>query len=102
MDEQTTVQEVVDTVIEKQGEALPVSAPVEIYPTRRGYLMCKCGCGELTRISDEVIEDGLSWSMIIGSEHYLTLYCSKCEARLTMYIEETTEENDLSEKSTEE
>ena len=72
----------------------------EEYPTRRGILKTACSCGETSNLSDEVIENGLSWSMIIGNDHHLTLMCPKCNAKLKMFIEEI--HNGLPEESVKE
>jgi predicted nucleic-acid-binding Zn-ribbon protein len=62
--------------------------PSSAKPHMKGILKLKCQCGRVTNISDEVIEDGLSWSMIIGNDHFLTLHCDECGSELTMFIEE--------------
>ena len=70
--------------------------------TRRGILKVKCKCGNVTNISEEVIEDGLNWTMLIGNDHFLTLTCEICKSELTMFIDEILEGNAISEKSNEE
>jgi predicted nucleic-acid-binding Zn-ribbon protein len=62
------------------------------YPTRKGLLKCRCKCGHIGNISDEVIEDGLSWSFIVGNDHFITLHCEDCGSDLTMFIEEIVED----------
>lgn len=65
---------------------------------KKGILKCKCACGRIANVSDEVVEDGLSWSMIIGNEHYLTLSCEECGSSLTLFIDEIHPEHELSEE----
>ena len=60
---------------------------------RKGILKVKCACGRVANVSDEVIEDGLSWSMIIGNDHFLTLACEECGSNLTLFIDELSEES---------
>jgi hypothetical protein len=62
--------------------------PGERPPAKKGILKCKCACGRVANISEEVVEDGLSWSMIIGNDHFLTLHCEECGSNLTMFIDE--------------
>jgi predicted nucleic-acid-binding Zn-ribbon protein len=57
-------------------------------PKRKGLLKVKCKCGNISSMSEQIIEDGLVWSMIIGNDHYMTLACPDCGANLTMYIDE--------------
>jgi hypothetical protein len=61
-------------------------------PSKKGILKVKCVCGRVANVSDEVIEDGLSWSMIIGNDHFLTLHCEECGSNLTLFIDELSEE----------
>jgi predicted nucleic-acid-binding Zn-ribbon protein len=90
---------------------IEVTKPVELIensevevPHRKGILKVKCSCGNVANVSDEIIEDGLSWMMIIGNEHYLTLHCEDCGTTMTMYIEEITgdKENELPQESNKE
>jgi hypothetical protein len=71
---------------------IEVQSEEKEFPSRKGLLKVKCSCGNIANLSEEVIEDGLSWSMLIGNEHFLTLMCPKCNAKLTMYIEEIQDE----------
>jgi predicted nucleic-acid-binding Zn-ribbon protein len=83
------------------GVELETAEPV-VYLPKKGLLMCECACGNKTRMSDEVIQDGLSWSMIIGNDHYLTLSCKECGSSLKMYIKEITTEDELPKESNQE
>lgn len=69
----------------EKGEETPL--PQDSF-TRKGNLRCECKCGCKTNITDEIINDGLNWTMIVGSEHYMKLVCPECGAWLKMYIEE--------------
>ena len=65
--------------IENDGvkEIVPVEEPPEPeIPHKKGLLKIKCACGRTSNVSDQVIEDGLSWSMLIGNDHYMTLACA--------------------------
>jgi hypothetical protein len=70
--------------------------PTEMEPVdtihKKGILKVKCVCGRVANVSDQVIEDGLSWSMIIGNNHFLTLHCEECGSNLTLFIDELPEE----------
>lgn len=76
--------------------------PSEAPPSRKGILKLKCACGCVSKVSDNVIEDGLSWSMIIGNDHYLTLHCPECDSELTLFIEEILDRDELSEEGNKE
>jgi len=68
----------------------------------KGLLKLKCGCGSTSTVSEEVIEDGLNWTMLIGEDHFIAVMCPDCGAKLTMYIEEITESDELPKESIEE
>lgn len=72
------------------------------YPSLKGVLKLKCSCGAVSTVSEEVIEDGLSWTMLIGNEHFLKLMCPECESNLTMFIEQIQDEDELPEESNKE
>jgi hypothetical protein len=80
-----------DELDELRGRYLPPEEEPE-YPIRKGLLKCRCKCGHVGTISEQVIEDGISWSFIVGNEHYVTLRCEKCESELTMFIEEIVDD----------
>jgi len=88
------IQEIYDKAKEykmKSEEAKPIDAPdTPAPPHKKGKLKLRCACGRVNDITEEIIEDGLSWSMIVGNDHYLTLHCDECSSQLTMYIEEIT------------
>ena len=58
----------------------------------KGLLKLKCECGSVTKVSDEIISDGLTWTMLIGNDHWLTFMCPECGSKLTMFIEQIQED----------
>lgn len=96
------IQEIYDRAreIRDKDQVTPVT-PLDPTHHKKGNLMLKCGCGRIAPVTEEIIEDGLSWSMIIGNDHYLTLHCDECESKLTMYIQEITDD-ELSEEGNKE
>jgi hypothetical protein len=88
---------------EQQAKESPIQPdePTVKPPTKKGLLKLKCACGRIANITDEIIEDGLSWSMIIGNNHFLTLHCDECNNELTMFIEEIVDD-ELPEESKQE
>lgn len=72
--------------------------PAEEYH-KKGILKVKCKCGHVNNVTDEVIIDGISWTMLIGNEHFVRLTCPECESELTLFIDEIIEDNAISEKS---
>lgn len=95
-------EENITTMEDKSQDGVELTPPMPEPPTRTGYLTAKCKCGNHTRMSDEVVRDGLSWTMIIGNDHYITLGCTECGASVTMFIEEIIDENELPEESNKE
>jgi hypothetical protein len=101
-EEITTVDDVVNA-IGQDADAGPEMGQVPgEYPTRRGHLKMKCSCGRVSNISEDVIEDGLSFTMIVGAENYITLHCDECDSEITMFIEEILEDNELPQESNKE
>jgi predicted nucleic-acid-binding Zn-ribbon protein len=98
---QGEIDEIYDKAKQRKIEAEAKESPIQpdepsvAAPKKKGLLKLKCECGHVANISDEVIEDGLSWSMLIGNNHFLTLACEKCGSKLTMYIEEITDQDEL-------
>jgi hypothetical protein len=74
-------------------EASQSEEPRDRVPSKKGLLKCKCICGRVANISEEIVEDGLSWAMVIGNDHFLTLHCEECGSNLTMFIDELPEES---------
>ena len=95
-------EENITTMEDKSQDGVELTPPMPEPPTRCGYLTARCNCGNKTKMSDEIIKDGISWTMIVGNEHYITLNCSECGAGLTMFIEEIIDENELPEESNKE
>jgi hypothetical protein len=62
------------------------------YPHKTGYLRLKCSCGNICNISDQLIEDGLHWTMLFDNDHYLRLNCPNCKVEMKMYLEELKDE----------
>jgi hypothetical protein len=95
----TTMNEVIDPItnVENQyPDGMELREPeTPEYIVRKGRLRCKCACGNDTLITDEVIQEGLNWNMIVGAEHYLQLHCEECGSDLKMYIEEIFEQDEL-------
>jgi predicted nucleic-acid-binding Zn-ribbon protein len=81
-----------------QDDKLYEGEPTQKEPPRRGIVKLKCKCGITSTVSDDVIEDGLSWTMIIGNNHFMTLKCPECESELTLFIEEI-DKNELPKES---
>jgi predicted nucleic-acid-binding Zn-ribbon protein len=71
------------------------TVPSEQEPHRKAYAKIKCSCGNVENVSEQIIEDGLSWMMVIGNDHYLTLHCNKCNAELTLFLEEILDRDEL-------
>jgi hypothetical protein len=92
------VERIQDEATEESYMARYAADTQEKFPTRKAYLMTKCSCGRVAKISEDVIDDGLSWSMIVGNEHFLTLRCDECGSEITMYLEEILEEDELSQE----
>jgi predicted nucleic-acid-binding Zn-ribbon protein len=90
-------EEEVNEIIEK-NKMLNDHGDIDPEPARKGLVKVKCKCGAVSTVSDEVVENGLSWSMIIGDDHFVTLSCPECEASLTLFIEEIVD-NELPEES---
>ena len=80
-----------EEIEELQGRYLPPDETPE-YPPKKGLLKCKCKCGHVGNISEQVIEDGLTWSFVIGNDHFIGLHCEECGAELTMFIEEIVDD----------
>jgi hypothetical protein len=81
--------------VSREAQAVPIELveDTEIpVPHRKGLLKVKCSCGNESNISDEIVEDGLSFMMIIGNDHKLSLHCEECGTTMTMYIEEIKDE----------
>jgi hypothetical protein len=87
-----TSDEIAEIYAQAEQRKVESEEPMERPPSKKGILKCKCACGRVANISEEIVEDGLSWSMIIGNEHYLTLHCEECGSTLTMFIDELSEE----------
>ena len=85
MDEQDKKIEVMDTVAPPEVEVGDMPAAE---PTRYGRLKCKCACGNVSFMTDDIIDEGISWTMIIGNDHFMNMHCEECGADLTMFIEE--------------
>ena len=77
-------------------------SPTEAPPKRKGNLKIKCGCGAVTLVTEDVVTDGLSMTMLVGSEHYITLSCPECKANITMFIDEIIDKDELQEESNKE
>lgn len=80
-------------------EIVATDEPIAQPPARKALLRLKCSCGEVTNISDEVIEHGLNFTMIIGNDHHLILSCPACRSSMTMFLDEIDDRNELQEES---
>jgi hypothetical protein len=76
--------------------------PPELPPSRKGILKVKCKCGSIVNLSEDIIEHGLSWTMLIGNDHFMKLMCQSCDSELTMFIEEILDEDELLQESNKE
>jgi hypothetical protein len=97
-------QEEIDEILDKaktgdlqDGKLYTPEEPANTHHSK-ALLKLKCSCGRICNVSDEVVEDGLSWSMVVGNDHYLTLHCDECGNELTMYLEEIVD-NELPKES---
>ena len=78
-----------DLLAIEQVEELKKQFEVEVKPpSLKGYLKVKCTCGYDGNVTDEVIEDGISWMMLFNNDHWLQLTCPECHTALKMYLEE--------------
>jgi hypothetical protein len=96
-DRDLTPEEIQEIYASQKGTS---SEPNE-YPSRKGIVKVECACGRIANVSEEIIEDGLSWSMIIGNDHFLTLHCDECGSKLTLFIDEIKPEDELPKESNE-
>jgi hypothetical protein len=74
----------------------------ELPPAKLGRLKVKCKCGSVVNLSEDIIEHGLSWTMLIGNDHFMKLMCQSCGSELTMFIEEILDKDELLQESNEE
>jgi len=77
---------------QENNEYIAAEAKQEVYPTRKGRLMVTCGCGRVFRITDDIIEDGINFTMIVGEDAYIKLHCDECGSDLKLSLIEIDEE----------
>lgn len=87
-----STQEEIDALSEQQAAEPQVDTPEEAPPKKKGYLKLECSCGNVCKVSEQIIEDGLSWTMLYDNNHFLQLSCPSCKATLKIYLEEIKDE----------
>jgi predicted nucleic-acid-binding Zn-ribbon protein len=80
-------EEEMNEILNKSQES-EVEEPRDSQPPRKALVKVKCKCGKTSSVSEQIIEHGLSWSMIIGDNHFVTLSCPECESSLTLFLDE--------------
>jgi len=95
-------EEIVSAELVAEPEIDETWTPVDALPTRKGLLKTRCKCGHVSTVSPEPIDNGLTFTMLMGNEHFITLVCEECGSQITMFIEEILENNELSQEGDEE
>jgi hypothetical protein len=84
-------QEVADRISDEQAKEPQLEDFTAPLP-KKGHLKLQCSCGHECNISEDIIEDGLGWTMLYDNDHYLLLVCPKCGHSMKMFLQELKDE----------